>query len=92
MQDDIIAKLSPAKYIGSERKYVEGALKHIDFLVDKNVNFLKNENADISTRFYDSKLNITHSDNPLRDDIKITIFHEYLHHINYMEKNSSVKV
>lgn len=56
------------------------------------MNFLKSENADISTGYYDGKLNITHSDNSLRDDIEITIFHEYLHHINYMEKNSFVKV
>lgn len=35
LHDDIIAKLSPAKYTGNERKYVEGALKHIDFLVIK---------------------------------------------------------
>ncbi len=83
LHDDIIAKLKPANYTGNERKYVEGALKHIDFLVDENVNFVKEA---IWSGLYDGKLNIKDDGETTRDDLKVTIFHEYLHHVNYMEK------
>ncbi|GIM50955.1 hypothetical protein CAPN003_24070 [Capnocytophaga stomatis] len=84
LHDDILTKLNPSKYTDNERKYVEGALKHIDFLVDENVNFVKE--AVMWEGLYDGKLNIRESKETSKDDLKITLFHEYLHHVNYMEK------
>lgn len=84
LHDDIIKKLSPNKYIGNERKYVEGALKHIDFLVDENVIFSQDEG--LWEGLYNGKIKIREDESFPRDDIKITIFHEFLHHVNYMEK------
>ena len=84
LHDDIIKKLNPNRYTGKERKYVEGALKHVDFLVDKNVILTETEERKPST--YTGSLNIVYPPDTSRDDIKISLFHEYLHHVNYMEK------
>lgn len=85
LKKDIKEKLNPNNFTNEERRYVEGALKYLDFLKVDNVVFTKNIGT-LSTGLYDGKLNISYPENSPKDDIKITLFHEYLHHVNYMEK------
>ena len=53
-------------------------------MVDKNVILTETEERKPST--YTGTLNIVYPPDTSRDDIKISLFHEYLHHVNYMEK------
>ncbi|MFK8299000.1 hypothetical protein ACI76O_11410, partial [Capnocytophaga cynodegmi] len=86
LKKDITEKLNPNNFINEERRYVEGALKHLDFLIEENIEFSPKIDKSLGTGLYGSKLFIVYSEHISKDDVKITLFHEYLHHVNYMEK------
>lgn len=85
LKKDIKEKLKPNDFQNEERGYVEGALRHLDFLKIENIVF-KMSIGVITTGSYTGKLNVEYPEKSSKDDIKITLFHEYLHHVNYMEK------
>lgn len=75
-----------------ELRYLNGALEHLEFLSNvDNYNFLNGKNlqgitAQIGSGGYDGQLRVYVSETIDRENIKTTILHEYLHHVNYMNK------
>jgi hypothetical protein len=81
---DIKSKITIARYTGDDRKYLEGAIQNADY-IRKNTNFVPPKYSGASG-WYDGQLNVAYTGNETGDDLKVTIFHEYLHHINYLLK------
>ena len=74
-----------------DSRYIDGAYKHVEYIATSDNFFFKAPPAftsqdSIGGGVLRDKINVYISPNISDDDIKITMFHEYLHYINYMEK------
>ena len=74
-----------------DSRYIDGAYKHVEYIATSDNFFFKAPPAftsqdSIGGGVLRDKLNVYISPNISDDDIKITMFHEYLHYVNYMEK------
>jgi hypothetical protein len=71
-------------YTGKEKEYITGAISNVEYL---NNTVIEPESYFGATGWYkDGKLFVKYTGNENEDDIKVTLFHEYLHHINYLYK------
>lgn len=80
---DIKSKIRIAGYTEAEKAYLEGAVEHVEYL-SRNVILASKPMISI-TGWYDGRANV-YMGNETDDDIKVTIFHEFLHHVNYLRK------
>jgi hypothetical protein len=80
---DIKSKINIANYTGTDKMYLEGAVKYAEYL-SKNVKVASAQKSG-NTGWYDGQVNV-YIGNATEGDVKTTIFHEYLHHINYLLK------
>jgi hypothetical protein len=80
---NIETKINLARYTGDDRKYLEGAIQNVDY-IHENTKFASPNSS--ASGWYNGQLNVAYTGNETEDDLKITIFHEYLHHINYLLK------
>lgn len=78
---DIKSKIRIAGYTEAEKVYLEGAVEHVEYL-SRNVIFASKPMVSI-TGWYDGRANV-YMGNETDDDVKVTIFHEFLHHVNYL--------
>jgi hypothetical protein len=78
-----IKKIDTGKYTGKEKEYIEGAINNTVYILNHtNIVSFKNYSA---TGWYEyGDIYATYTGNESEDDVKLTIFHEYLHHINYL--------
>lgn len=80
---DIKSKIRMADYTGTDKAYLEGAIKHVEYL-SKNV-IPASSPKFTATGWYDGNVNV-YIGSETEDDVKVTILHEYLHHVNYLLK------
>ncbi|GHV64321.1 hypothetical protein FACS1894199_02290 [Bacteroidia bacterium] len=83
--NDIKSKLDAGNYSRKEKEYIEGAIDNVQYIID-NTDFVTETKLG-STGWYEyGVLNVTYRGYEDENDIKVTLFHEYLHHINYLYK------
>jgi hypothetical protein len=83
--DSIKSKIDINAYSGTNRKYLEGAINQTDYIIN-NTNIVTYSNMGAVGWYEEGKLYIMYTGNETKDDVKATLFHEYLHHINYLYK------
>jgi hypothetical protein len=72
------------KYTGKEKEYIEGSINNVEYLY--NTAMVTETYLGATGWYKDGKLFVKYTGNENEDDVKVTLFHEYLHHINYSYK------
>jgi hypothetical protein len=82
---DIKSKINIANYMGINKQYLEMAINNTDYILN-NTNIVTYTNYFATGWYENGHIYASYTGNESEDDVKLTIFHEYLHHINYLYK------
>jgi hypothetical protein len=83
--NDIKSKIDIDNYTDTEKKYLQGVINHTDF-ISSHTELVAYLNDGGSGWYENGILYATYRGSETENDVKISIFHEYLHHINYLYK------
>jgi hypothetical protein len=82
---DIKSKINIANYTGTNKQYLGESINNTDYILN-NTNIVTYTNYSATGWYENGRIYASYTGNESEGDVKLTIFHEYLHHINYLYK------
>jgi hypothetical protein len=83
--NDIKTKISVNNYTDTDKLYLEGAISTTEYLLH-HTEIVSYTNNGATGWYENGTLYATYTGKETEDDVKVSVFHEYLHHINYLYK------
>jgi hypothetical protein len=83
--NDIKTKIDMSNHMDTIKQYLHGAIDNVEFILNQT-EIVSEMNAGATGWYENGKLFASYRGVATEGDVKVTIFHEYLHHINYLLK------
>jgi hypothetical protein len=82
---DIKSKINITNYERTNKQHLESSINNTDYILN-NTNIVTYTNYSATGWYENGHIYASYTGNESEDDVKLTIFHEYLHHINCLYK------